>query len=172
MAFKGTYKVSVRQAFRDAVGGTAQLRVWKHKGTPRESFDLFTIDLKDPKAVEIKLETGSRTELATISGGMDDSRASTTGAPLAAGTTGLGANFGTAGTLLTSPALTATRDALPVVNAATETRLPGIGAGAADLRASMKVSPDGQSVSFHVNPVFGTGKAVTMPKVGLIPGAE
>jgi hypothetical protein len=61
---------------------------------------------------------------------------------------------------------------LPVVNAATEKRLPGIGASAADMRASVKVNPDRQTMSFHVNPVFGTGRPVTMPKVPLIPGAE
>jgi hypothetical protein len=36
----------------------------------------------------------------------------------------------------------------------------------------MKVNPDRRTMSFHVNPVFGTGKEVTMPKVPLLPGSE
>jgi len=36
----------------------------------------------------------------------------------------------------------------------------------------MKFNPDRQSVTFHVNPVFGTGKPVTLPKVPLLPGGE
>ena len=171
-AFKGTYKVSVKEAFRKPIGGTAQLHVWKHKGTPNESYDVITIDLKDSKPVEVKLESGSRTELATLSADVDDRRADTTGAALPASATGLSGGFGTAGTLLTAPTAGPAGANLPVVSATTETRLPGIGAGAADLRASVKVNPDGQTMSFHVNPVFGTGKTVTMPKVGLIPGGE
>ena len=58
------------------------------------------------------------------------------------------------------------------MNAGIEKRLPGIGSSASDLRASVKVNADRQSMSFHVNPVFGTGKNVTMPKVPLIPGGE
>jgi tetratricopeptide (TPR) repeat protein len=171
-AFKGTYTVSVKEAFRKPIGGTAQLHVWKYKGTPKESYDLITIDMKNPKPIEIKLENGSRTDLATISEDADEFRAGTTGAALPGNATGLGGGFGTAGSLMTAPATGNSGSSLPIVNAATETRLPGIGAGAADLRASVKVNPDRQSYSVHVNPVFGTGKAVTMPKVALIPGGE
>ena len=171
-AFKGTYTVSVKEAFRKPIGGTAQLHVWKYKGTPKESYDLITVDMKNPKPIEIKLENGSRTDLATISEDADEFRASTTGAALPGNATGLGGGFGTAGSLMTAPTTGTSSSSLPIVNAATETRLPGIGAGAADLRASFKVNPDRQSYSVHVNPVFGTGKAVTMPKVALIPGGE
>ena len=44
---------------------------------------------------------------------------------------------------------------------------------AADLRASVKFNPDGQTVSLHVNPVFSTtGRDVALPRVPLIPGGE
>jgi hypothetical protein len=162
----------VKEAFRKPIGGTAQLHVWKYKGTPKESYDLITVDMKNPKPIEIKLENGSRTDLATISEDADEFRANTTGAALPGNATGLGGGFGTAGSLMTAPTTGTSSSSLPIVNAATETRLPGIGAGAADLRASFKVNPDRQSYSVHVNPVFGTGKAVTMPKVALIPGGE
>ena len=167
LAFKGTYKVTVKAAFGKPIGGTATLKITKYKGTPREAHDLLTVNLNDPKSIEVVLEHGSRTELAVISNDTEDYRAETTAAPLALGRLGIGGGFGT---LAAGPQI-ATPDALPVVNTVTESRLPGIGA-AADLRAAMKFNPDRQSVTFHVNPVFGTGKPVTLPKVPLLPGGE
>ena len=67
---------------------------------------------------------------------------------------------------------TASVQDLPVVMGTNETRLPGIGSNAADLRASFKVNPDRQTLNIHMNPVFGTGKSVTMPKVPLLPGGD
>ena len=94
MAFKGTYKVSVKQAFGKPIGGTAQLQVWKNKGTPKESYDLITIDLTHPKPIEIKLDSGSRTELAVVSSDDDEFRLATTGATLGNGASGLGGGVG------------------------------------------------------------------------------
>jgi hypothetical protein len=34
------------------------------------------------------------------------------------------------------------------------------------------VNPDRKTLTIDVNPVFGTGKEVTMPKVPLLPGGE
>lgn len=168
LAFKGTYKVTVRSAFGRPVGNTAVLKITKYKGTPRESHDLVTINLNDPKPVEVALEHGGRTELAVVSNDIDELRASTTAAPLAAnGVSGIGGGFGPVAAGPNVPAAAA----LPVVPPATEAKLPGVGP-AADLRAFMKFNPDRQSVTFHVNPVFGTGKPVTIPKVPLLPGAE
>jgi tetratricopeptide (TPR) repeat protein len=172
IAFSGTYKLTVKQAFGKPIGGTATIKVTRFKGTPKETHDLITIDLSDPKAVEVKLAGGSRTELATVTDDGDEGRASTTGAALTTGVSGFGGGFGTAGSLMTSPVTTATAQNLPVVSAATETRLPGIGSSAADLRASVKMNPDRQTYSVEVRPVFGTGKDVTMPKVPLLPGGE
>jgi tetratricopeptide (TPR) repeat protein len=169
LAFKGTYKVSVKQAFGKPIGGTATLKVTKFKGTPKESHDLITVDLAGNTPVNIYLESGSRTELAVISNDVDEFRAGTTGAALATGPSGIGGGFGP---VAAGPDVAGGGANLPVVNPTTEKRLPGIGANAADLRASVKVNPDRQTLSFHVNPVFGTGKAVTMPKVPLIPGSE
>lgn len=163
LAFKGGYTVSVKQAFGKPIGGTAQLHVWKHKGTVKESYDLITIDLSNPKPVDLKLDAGSRTELAAISNDMDESRSETTGAALSNGPSGIGGGFGPAAA---GPEVAGGGANLPVVNPMMEKRLEG------GLRASVKVNADRQSMSFHVNPVFGTGKAVTMPKVPLLPGGE
>jgi tetratricopeptide (TPR) repeat protein len=173
MAFKGTYTVTVKQAFGKPIGGTAQLAVTKFRGTPKESVDLITIDLANPKPIEIKLDGGSRTELATVTESGDESRALTTGAPVTSGVSGFGGGFGTAGSLMSSPVSTSSpQNNLPVVATTSETRLPGIGSSA-DLRASVKLNADRQTYSMEVRPVFSTaGKDVQLPKVPLLPGGE
>ncbi|MBX9579652.1 MAG: hypothetical protein K2X87_05025, partial [Gemmataceae bacterium] len=63
-AFGGAYTVSVRAAFGRADGNKARVKVTKFKGTPREAHDLIDLDLADNKPVSIRLDGGSRTELA------------------------------------------------------------------------------------------------------------
>lgn len=170
LAFKGTYAVTVKQAFGKPIGGTATVKVTKFKGTPKESHDLFTVDLNSPKPVVVKLDGGSRTELAAVSTDVDavlhtdEVRAEATRTPEVSG---FGGGFGGP----TAASANQVKPTLQGVNEATETRLPGFGASS-DLRASVKMNAARQTMDFHVNPVFGTGKAVTMPKVALIPGAE
>jgi hypothetical protein len=171
MAFSGTYKVTVKKVMGQPVGNNATLKVTKFKGTPKESFDLIVVNLKDNKPVEIALKGGTRTELSTIPE-ESEYRNSTTAAPASGGVSGLGGGFGTAGSVSSSSVTTATAQGVPMVNSMSEARLPGIGFNAADLRTSLKVNPDRQSVTVHANPVFGTGKDVTMPKVPLLPGGE
>jgi hypothetical protein len=103
----------------------------------------------------------------------DEFRAGTTAAPLTSGVSGMGGGLGRAGSLMSTPVATSNpQNNLPVVAAASETRLPGIGS-AADLRASVKLNPDRQTYSMEVRPVFSTtGKDVQLPKVPLLPGGE
>jgi tetratricopeptide (TPR) repeat protein len=173
-AFTGTYRVTVKQAFGRAIGGTAQLKVTKFKGTPRETTDLIAVQLSNPKPVDIRLDAGSRTTLADVAEEVSapDFRADSTGAALTTGVSGLGAGFGTAGTAMAAPAMTSGGPALPVVNTATEMRMPGISANTGDIRASYKVNPDRKTYSVTVNPVFSGKGEIAMPKVPLLPGAE
>jgi len=171
MAFSGVYKVTVKKVMGKSVGDSATLKVFKFKGTPKESFDLIPVNLKDGKPVEITLKDGSRTELTTVPE-ESEYRNTTTAAMQNNDSTGLGGGFGAAGSLMSSPMTTNTPQGLSVVNATSEARLPGIGSGSTDLRTSLKVNPDRKSVTVHANPVFGTGKDVTMPKVPLLPGGE
>ena len=181
MAFSGTYKVSVKKVMGKALGDNATLYVTRFKGTPKEHLDLIPISLKENKSfflkgkrwptIEVMLAGGSRTELATVPE-ESEYRKTTTAAPLTNGVSGLGGGCGTAGSLMSTELTTATPQGVPVVNRVSETRLPGIGSSAADLRASLKVNADRETMTFHVNPVFGTGKGVTMPKVPLLPGGE
>jgi tetratricopeptide (TPR) repeat protein len=173
-AFTGTYKVNVRSAFGRAVGNTATIKVTRFKGTPKESHDLITVDLARPQPVEIKLDGGSRTELATVTQDVTQVRLETA-APQGVATptgigSGLGGGCGTAGSVMSAP-VAGSKPALPVVAAPQERVLPGMGS-AADIRASYKLNADRTSYSVHVNPVFSGGKDVKLPKVDLIPGSE
>ena len=172
-AFTGTYKLSVKKAFGNPIGGTAQIKVTKFKGTPKESFDLITVDLRNPKPIEVKLDGGSRTELAAVTEEVNEFRQMTTGAPASSGPSGFGGGVGPAGSAFSSEVGGSSSGSLPVVSSSTDTRLPGVG-GSADLRMGVKLNPDRQSVTVNVNPVFATtgGKDVPMPKVPLLPGSE
>jgi tetratricopeptide (TPR) repeat protein len=173
-AFTGTYKVSVKQAFGKAIGGTATLKVTKFKGTPKETTDLVAVQLSAAKPVEIRLDGGSRTTLADVTEEVValDLRADATGGAVATGTSGLGGGFGTAGSALASPTMTTGGAGVPLVATSTEMRLPGVSDGAADIRATCKLNPDRKTYSVTVNAVF-TGKGeIAMPKVPLLPGGE
>ncbi|MBN9121974.1 MAG: VWA domain-containing protein [Planctomycetes bacterium] len=172
-AFSGTYRVTVKQAFGKAIGGTARLKVTKFKGTPKESTDLIDVRLSDAKSVEIRLDGGSRTTLADVAEEVNalDLRAETTGGGLPS-TSGLSGGFGTAGSALASPLATSDGPALPVVAPLAEMRMPGVAAGAADIRATYRLNPDRRTYSVTVNPVFTGRGEVAMPKVPLLPGGE
>ncbi|MBX9622470.1 MAG: VWA domain-containing protein, partial [Gemmataceae bacterium] len=65
-AFSGTYTVTVKKAFGRADGNKARLKVTKFRGTPKEAHDLIEVDLAADKPVEVKLDGGSRAELAAV----------------------------------------------------------------------------------------------------------
>ena len=44
----------------------AQLKIVRHQGTPRQSEELVTIDLKKGGAVKVKVADGRRTETAYV----------------------------------------------------------------------------------------------------------
>lgn len=174
-AFGGTYKVSVKSAFGRAIGNTATIKVTRFKGTPKESHDLFSVNLADAKPVDVKLEGGSRTELAAVTQETQEVRLeapaqSAVSTPSGIGG-GIGGGFGTAGSAMSS-SVVGGKASLPNVVAGQERILPGLGS-AADMRASYKLNADRQTYSVHVNPVFANGgKDVKLPKVPLLPGSE
>jgi hypothetical protein len=65
-AFCGVYKVTAKVAFGRPIGGKAQVRVTQFAGTDDQEFEVYSIDVANPQAVEVKLEGGSRAELATL----------------------------------------------------------------------------------------------------------
>jgi tetratricopeptide (TPR) repeat protein len=174
-AFAGTYKVSVKSAFGRAIGNSATIKVTRFKGTAKESHDLFTVNLADAKPVEIKLEGGSRTELATVTPETQDVRLEAPAQSAVAGPSGIGGGIGggfaTAGSAMAAP-VSGGKVSLPNVVASQERVIPGLGSSA-DIRASYKLNADRQGYTVHVNPVFTNGgKDVQLPKVSLLPGSE
>jgi tetratricopeptide (TPR) repeat protein len=171
-AFSGTYKVSVKRAFGQTLGDKARLKVTRFMGTPKQTIDVFEINLASRGPVEIKLDGGSRNELAVVTAEFDTIRSQPAGEP-ARPASGIGGGFGTAGAVMAAPVGGTRTDNLPLVTAPVETREPGIG-GAADLRASFKLNPDRKTYQVEVKPVFATakGKDVPLPKVPLLPGGE
>ncbi len=175
-AFSGTYKVSVRQAFGKPIGGKATLKVTKFKGTPREVVDLIDVPLVGGKTVELKLDGGSRTTLAQVSEELNTTqdRTATTGQPVTTGggVSGMGGGTGRAGAVMGAPVASTGGPGLPVVVESKETRVAGISANTADIRATYKLNPDRKTYSVTVNPVFSGKGDIAMPKVPLLPGAE
>ncbi|MDY3554867.1 VWA domain-containing protein [Gemmata sp. JC717] len=173
-AFSGVYTVTAKQAFGRPIGGRAQVKVTRFKGTPQESTDLLDVPLTG-KPVEVKLVGGSRTELATVHDEMSagaDLRAETTGSAVTGGASGIGVGFGRAGAALNSPITSSNGPTMPVVATETEARKPGID-GAGDVRATYKLNPDRKTYSLTVSPVFaGVKGELALPKVPLLPGAE
>lgn len=174
-AFAGTYKVTAKQAFGRPIGGTARIKVTKFKGTPKESVDLLDVPLGG-KPVEIKLDAGSRTTLATVAeeiNAITELRGQTTGGAATTSGSGLGGGFGTAGSVMSAPMTSSNGVAMPLVPTSAEARMPGISSAAADIRATYTVNPDRKSYSVTVNPVFASGKGdIVLPKVPLLPGGE
>jgi tetratricopeptide (TPR) repeat protein len=169
-AFSGTYTVSVKKAFGRPDGNKARLKVTKFKGTPREAHDLIDLDLAADKPVSIRLDGGSRTELAAVT---PDVTATPAAAPAGEPVQrGMGGGAGPAGAGRTGATGTVAAY-LPAVVKPREQVLPGLGS-AADIRAAYRLTPDRQAVSVTVNPVFATagGREVKLPKVPLLPGGE
>jgi hypothetical protein len=173
-AFSGAYRVSVRTAFGRPVGNTATLKVTRFKGTPRESHDLLTVDLASTTPVEVRLDGGSRADLAPVNPDVTTLRTTAAAAPTAAGTggRGLGGGFAAAGSATTSAVdATGPDPRLPLVVQPWDQVLPGTGA-AADIRATYRLNPDRQTYSVSARPVFATagGREVRLPRVPLLPG--
>ncbi|HJZ93048.1 MAG TPA: hypothetical protein VKE40_19385, partial [Gemmataceae bacterium] len=68
-AFSGTYKIVVDHIYGDPQGNKAQLKVTRHKGTPTETVEYYTVEIgkEHPKAeVTISFKEGRRKDLAVL----------------------------------------------------------------------------------------------------------
>ncbi len=172
-AFPGTYTLVVKHVLGDVIGNRATLKVTRHQGTDKEAVEIFAVNLADPKPVLVKLESGTRAELATVPPEESVARLETTQAPASPfGPSGIAAGAGTAsaGSVLNQVPGQA---ALPVVSPAVETRVPGIASGLPGLRIEAQLTPDRKNVVMAANPVFtGPAKDLPLPKVNILPGGE
>ncbi len=172
-AFAGTYKVTVKTSLGRAIGNKALVKVTKFPGTPKESFEIFAIDMNDPKPVEFKLDGGSRKDLANVPAEDSEARLVTTAAPKSYVPSGIGGGAG-----LASPDLTVFTGGnngtnMPLVTPSVETKFDSISPSLPGIRVVGKVSSDRSMLEYTASTVF-TGPAVDIPtpKVNLLPGSD
>ncbi len=169
-AMSGSYTVKVKKSLGTPVGNNAKVVVTKFKGTPREATEHYTIDLSSSDSVQVKVDGGSRTELAVLPFEEPTAtRLETTAAP-APMKTGFGGGISSneAG-----PRVATGKTTLPVVIQSHESRLAGVTPNAPGMRATMEVTPDRKSIKVTATSVFtGIATDLPLPKVSLLPGSE
>jgi tetratricopeptide (TPR) repeat protein len=170
-AFSGTYLASVKQILGRPIGNKATLVVTKFAGTDHQVMETYSVDLANPRPVEITLDGGARTELASIPADNNADRTLTTAAPLSTAPTGMSGGTGSAtSSVLNANAGSRTASALPAVVPPVETRIPGVSPSAPGLRVEQALTPDRTATKLTISPVFASRGSVATPKIGLLPG--
>jgi hypothetical protein len=151
------------------IGNRATLVVTKFAGTDRQLIETYAVDLAHPTPVEITLDGGHRTELASVPAEL---RSRPTAEPLTKAPSGMSGGTGSAtASVLNADAGSRTSAALPAVVPAVETKVPGMAPAVPGLRVEQRLTPDRSAAKLTVQPVFApTSAAVPLPKVALLPG--
>ena len=176
-AYSGKYKVLVNKVMGTAFGNAATVVVTKFPGTPKQEYSVHAVDLSDPKALEVVLDGGRRTELASVPADETSvARLDTTAAPQSFGPTGFsgGSAAGTG-----TDAFNAASSGSPTTNAAlsgkasVEGKFGGVTKNAPEMRFTSKLSADRTKLE-HVATVVFAGPAldIPLPKLRLLPGGE
>jgi hypothetical protein len=163
-AYSGTYKVKVVPVLGRPIGNAATLVVTKFAGTEKQVIETYAVDLANPKVVEITLDGGNRTELASVP-------AEVVNRTLTTGPTGMSGGVGSATAGVLGTGTTSRTAALPAVVKPVETKVPGIAPNAPGLRVEQSLTPDRTATKLTVQPAFAPTAAVALPKVGLLPGS-
>jgi tetratricopeptide (TPR) repeat protein len=179
-AFNGVYKVKADFIAGDIQGDKVQVKVIRHKGTPAERVDYFTLNLKEQTEVEVNLEGGRRTDLAVLPSPVDRAKYKSKPAQseqamnklraLVAGTGQVSGGVGSP----TSPMLTdaARGSTAPRVGEVTwSTRLGAERSVGLDIRSETIIRSDGK-VEVRAAPVFDAVLKDARVKLDLIPGGE
>jgi hypothetical protein len=162
-AFPGVYKLSVRKVLGNPVGGRARLKVTKHAGTPEQVIEVHSVDVTAGATVEVNLERGRRTDLATVPEAARESQLESTRAIETdlGPSGGVGDRFTAAGTY---------RPDLPAVTASSEAKMPSAVEGVPALRLETRLADDRKNVVMSAKPVFaGPATDIALPKIGLLP---
>jgi len=191
LAFGGTYEVTVRRVWGKPLGDKAQLTVIRHQGTPEQTEELVTVNLKESKPLTVTLAGGRRKETAyvppparqdaselsaTATGGSDkvvnqlralaDPELSGTVRAMRGGNYGPGMAAPSARTLPTS-------EAGPGDRVLHQTKVDSFVRNSMDVTAQAVLAADRRSVRVSVTPVFNTVALAGRPTVTnpSIPGA-
>jgi tetratricopeptide (TPR) repeat protein len=179
-AFNGTYKVKADYIGGDVQGDKVQVKVTRHKGTPAERAEYFTLNLKEQTEVSIKFDGGRRTELAVLPSPVDRAKYQSKPAQSEQVMTKLRALVSGAGQIAggvgspTSPVLAdaARGTTAPRVGQVTwSTRLGDERSVGLDIRSETIIRPDGK-VEVKAAPVFDAVPKDARVKLDLIPGGE
>jgi hypothetical protein len=65
-AFSGTYVVKVNRVWGRPLGGSAQVKVIKHRGMPNQQIEYHTVDVDHLTDIKVVLSKGRRSELASV----------------------------------------------------------------------------------------------------------
>jgi len=177
-AYAGKYTVNVTKVLGTALGNSATVVVTKFPGTAKQEFSVHAVDLSRPTAVEITLDGGRRTELASVpKEEMSANRLLTTAAPTALGPTGFFGGSGTsAGNMLVhadNPTSNPSA-ALPLNSRiGREQKIEALSKNAPEMRYTTKLSADRTKLEAATTVVFaGPALDIPLPKLRLLPGGE
>ena len=185
-AFTGTYLVSVDRVWGRPLGEKATIKVIKNQGTPEQSIEVHTLDLKKQTSVAITFGSGRRAHLASVPAlgvpvdsirkperereVMNKLRAMTGGtnvvmSGMKGGTSTAGAGQGFAGV---------DESQSPLMELSMQANVNWTMPGSLDLRQQTAISKDGKKIQVKMSPVFQTIGSASEAKLKLdfIPGAE
>jgi len=174
--FSGTYIVNVKSSLGRPVGNKAKVKVTKYPGTPNQEIELYDVDLANLKPIAFKLETGSRTELATIPT-VDifdvKSRTMTTEAPRSFAPTGMAGGTALASADIMHMPVSGSSSNAPLVVPNVETKLESASPYLPGVRVAARMSADRTKLEYTANPVFsGAAVDIPLPKLKVLPGSE
>jgi tetratricopeptide (TPR) repeat protein len=179
-AFNGTYKVKADYIGGDVQGDKVQVKVTRHKGTPDERVEYFTLNLKEQTEVEVRFDGGRRTDLAVLpspvelakykSRPVQSEQVMTKLRALVAGAGQIAGGVGSPSSPVLADAARGTT-APRVGQVAWSTRLGDERSVGLDIRSETIIRPDGK-VEVKAAPVFDAVPKNARVKLDLIPGGE
>jgi hypothetical protein len=177
-AYTGSYYIMVDRVWGRPLGQKAKIVVTKHKGTPRQTVELFTLDLTKQTSLSISLDSGQRTTLASVlpPGVPIDStrkpeREQEVMNKLRAMTSGTLNSFG-GGASSTNRDVGAEEGDAPLVDVSLQSSITSMVPGGMQFRQETTVSKDGRKMQVRMAPVFSAVPKQAKLKLDFIPGAE
>ncbi len=175
-AYSGTYRVAVNKVVGTVFGNTATVVVTKFPGTPKQEYSVHAVNLSDPKPVEIALDGGRRTELASVPTVEPSvARLDTTAAPRSFGPIGFSGGSAAGTGTDAFNAATSGRAAGGALsgNATVEGKFDGVSQNAPEMRFTTRLSADRTTLEHAATVVFaGPALDIPLPKLRLLPGGE
>lgn len=186
-AFSGSFQITVDQIWGKPgpLGNKATIKVTRHQGTPDQTIEIHTIDLKAKNTLNLTFEGGRRKGLASVlpqgmtpdairkperdQEVMNKIRALASGN--SPGMVGIGGGIGS--TVQPADGARDSSDS-PLVEVSQFANIASIAPGGLEFQQQTIMSKDGKKVQVKMAPVFSTAEGAKQAKMKLdfIPGAE